>query len=221
MNIFIPISSNLHMQFLYSTCTSIFLGLFLAFVYQRKNPVTPTLLMTIAFLPLVVEVIILLVSGDLGVGVAVAGTFSLVRFRSLPAKASDILILFVAIAIGLCTGVGYVFLAIVFTVIFAGIYLVYSVLPMFQSKQNRRYLRITIPEDMHDTHVFDDLFQQYTSFHQLTQMKTISLGTMYQLSYEIELKQSQWEKPFLDEIRARNGNLNVLSSQVTHMEAEL
>lgn len=201
--------------------TSLVCGLIVSSVYGRCGKTTKGFLITIALLPAVVQMIILMVNGNLGVGVAVAGSFSLVRFRSLPGKASDILVLFLVMGLGLCTGMGYVTFALACAVILSGVYFLYSKLPVLESDPLYRHLRITIPEDLEYTDVFRDIFAEYTKKVSLESVRTVNLGTMYQVNYEVELKDEALEKKMIDAIRVRNGNLNVISGKVPTAAAEL
>lgn len=200
---------------------SLLCGVMLAFVYRKCENPTKSFLMTLAMLPAIVQLIILMVNGNLGVGVAVAGSFSLVRFRSLPGKASDILIIFAAMCLGLATGMGYAVLALTAAVIFSVIYLVLSLTDLLSSDASYRNLRITIPEDLDYVESFDDIFRTYAKKAEQQAVRTINLGTMYQVSYDIRLKDISKEKEMIDAIRVRNGNLPVISSRAATAAAEL
>ena len=201
--------------------TSLVCGILLALTYRTCEHPSKSFLLTTAVLPAVVMIVILLVNGNLGVGVAVAGSFSLVRFRSLPGKASDILIIFVSMAMGLCTGMGYALLAVCLTVLFCLFLYILTRASVLDSDPSWRSLRISIPEDLDYITVFDDIFEKYTKKAQIETVRTVNLGTLYQISYEIELKDSRKEKEMLDEIRTRNGNLPVISSHTAVQLTEL
>ena len=196
-------------------------GIITAFTYRITEHPSKSFLMTAAILPAVVQIVILLVNGNLGAGVAVAGSFSLVRFRSLPGKASDILVIFISMALGLCTGMGYVVLAIVLAVLFSAFLFVLTGTSLLEPGSSYRSLRISIPEDLDYITVFDDIFEKYTKKARIETVKTVNLGTLYQISYEVELKDAGSEKEMLDEIRARNGNLPVISSHAPVQMMEL
>ncbi|MBR2067433.1 MAG: DUF4956 domain-containing protein [Solobacterium sp.] len=204
-----------------SLAASLGCGLLIAFVYKMCEHPTKGFTITLAILPAIVQLVILMVNGNLGVGVAVAGSFSLVRFRSLPGKASDILIIFLAMAIGLSTGMGFVYLALIATVILCAVYVLLAKTSIFDADSKYRNIRITIPEDVDYTEVFDDVFQSYTSKCELESVKTINLGTLYQLTYEIHLKDAKKEKEMLDQLRIRNGNLPVICSRSVTVATEL
>jgi uncharacterized membrane protein YhiD involved in acid resistance len=169
---------------------------------------------TLAILPAVVQIVIALVNGNIGAGVAVAGAFSLVRFRSTPGSAHDIALIFLAMAIGLATGMGHLVLAALFFVIMAAVLLVLSATPLAKPAARKRMLRITIPETLDYDSVFDDIFAQYCDKVELVKVKTTNMGELFQLDYEIELKGSEVPKAFLDDLRCRNANLGISCSRV-------
>ncbi len=196
-------------------------GMILSLTYRKCENATKSFLLTIALMPLIVQLIILMVNGNLGVGVAVAGSFSLVKFRSLPGKASDILIVFASMCLGLATGMGYAVLAVAASVVIAILYAVLAMTPVLNSDASYRSLRITVPEDLDYIEVFDDIFSTYTVKAEEQAVRTINLGTMYQVTYDIRLKDQSKEKELLDAIRVRNGNLPVISSRAATVAAEL
>lgn len=184
-----------------------------------KSRYTQSFVVTLAMLPAVVQVVIMLVNGNIGAGVAVAGAFSLVRFRSAPGTAREIGIIFLAMAIGLATGMGYVVLAVLFFLVMAVFMLAMSVLRFGGGNEHERELKITIPETLDYDGLFDDLFQKYTRSAELNKIKTTNMGTLYELDYRIVLKSERIPKAFLDELRCRNGNLNIVCGRVTSKEA--
>lgn len=190
------------------------LGAALTLVYTYKSEYTKSFVVTLAILPAVVCTIIMMVSGNLGAGVAVAGTFSLVRFRSVPGTAKEICAIFLAMAVGLACGMGYVGFAALFTVIMAGVSILYARLNFGERKDAAlsRVLRITMPEDLDYSGVFDDLFQTFTSEARLVSVKTTNLGSLNKLTYHIVLSDAGREKQFIDQLRCRNGNLEISSS---------
>ena len=196
-------------------------GVILALAYRSCEHPSKSFTVTTALLPAIVQMVILMVNGNLGAGVAVAGSFSLVRFRSMPGKASDILIIFIAMAMGLCTGMGYVLLAVTLAVLFAAAYILLSKTPLLDEETSYRSLRITIPEDLDYGSAFTDLFADYTRKAAVTSVRTVNLGTLYQITYDIELKDPAQEKDFLDAVRMRNGNLSVVCSHAATAVTEL
>lgn len=191
------------------TLVSIALGFMISAVYMYKNRYSKPFVITLALLPVMVQSVIMVVNGNLGAGVAVMGAFSLVRFRSVPGSSREILTIFFAMAAGLSCGMGYVLYGLLFTAIVAAVTLTLTLTSFGEGKQSDKRLRITVPEDMDYTHLFDDVFAAYTSKHLLCKVRTTNLGGLYELQYDIILRQADTEKAMLDEIRQRNGNLTV------------
>ena len=196
-------------SFLICTGVSLLLGVGTALVAGYRSRSTQSLAVTLAILPAVVQAVIMLGNGSIGAGIAVAGAFSLVRFRSAPGTAREIAAIFLAMAIGLATGMGYVGLAALLFLILAGAMLALTALRFGQKEDAGRILKITIPEDLDYDGLFDDLFERYTTAHTLEKVKTTNMGTLYELRYRITLRQEPVPKVFLDELRCRNGNLNI------------
>ena len=169
---------------------------------------------TTAILPGVVAMVIMLVNGNIGAGVAVAGAFSLVRFRSVPGKAKEICIIFIAMAMGLAFGMGYVLYGVIFAVIAAIIMLLLSIFKLFDknTKGKNKVLKIMIPEDLDYPTIFNDIFEKYLTKSELVKVKSKNMGSMFKLTYYITFKDLTQEKQFLDEIRCRNGNLEITIS---------
>ncbi len=194
--------------------TALLLGLIVAVVYVISNEkYTKGFAVSLVLLPILVETVILMTYGSLGTAVAVAGTFSLVRFRSAPGTAKEIVSIFFSMAIGLACGMGEIGFAIVLTVVVAAAFLVLMKTPFAQEKRNEKLLKIMIPEDLDYTEIFGDLFEQYTKKHTLDRVKTANLGSMYELVYTVVLKNESEEKRMLDDIRVRNGNLTVVCAR--------
>ena len=194
-------------------------GLVMALAYMYRTRYTKSFVVTLALLPSVVCVVIMLVNGNIGTGVAVAGAFGLVRFRSTPGTAREIGMIFLAMAIGLATGMGYVVLAVLFFTVMSVFLLALSLFCFGGGDENERELKITIPENLDYEGLFDDLFRQYTRSARLERVKTSNMGTLYELDYRIVLKNKQASKEFLDELRCRNGNLNIVCGRVASREA--
>ncbi len=202
--------------FLICTAVSLVLGLATAGVAMYRSRCTQSFAITAAILPAVVQLVIMLVNGSVGVGVAVAGAFSLVRFRSVPGTAREIGVLFLSMAIGLATGMGYVALAALFFVVIAGMMLLLTALHFGERAAAERILRVTIPENLDYDGLFDDLLDEYTTGWTLDRVKTTHMGTLYELQYRITLRDKQVPKPFLDALRCRNGNLSIICGRETH-----
>ena len=197
---------------------SLVIGLVMAFSYMYRTRYTKSFVVTLALLPAVVCVVIMLVNGNVGTGVAVAGAFSLVRFRSVPGTAKEICTLFLAMGAGLIAGMGYLGFAVLFTVVMCAVFLLYNRLD-FGAKKNAvtyKTFTITIPEDLDYTGVFDDIFEEYTTAHDLACVKTTNMGSMFRLTYHVTLRDIAKEKEMVDKIRCRNGNLEIsISKQET------
>lgn len=187
-------------------------GLLIAFTAALFPDCGKGFAVSLAVLPVVVQAVILMVNGNLGAGVAVVGAFSLIRFRSIPGTFRDITLIFLAMAAGLATGMAYATYAFLITVIACGLLLLLDRLGSARRWQTKR-LRVTIPEDLDYTGVFDDLFAQYAARHSLECVKTTNMGSMFELRYRIVIKEPQREKEFLDALRCRNGNLTVALTQ--------
>lgn len=205
--------------FFICTAASLLLGLGIALLCMYKSSYTQSFVITLAMLPAVVQVIIMLVNGNIGTGVAVAGAFGLVRFRSTPGTAKEIGMIFLAMAIGLAGGMGYVILAALFFLVMAAFVLVLSRLRFGCGDENERELKITIPENLDYEGLFDDLFQRYARSVRLEKVKTSNMGTLYELDYRVVMKSGGVPKEFLDELRCRNGNLNIVCGRTASREA--
>lgn len=191
---------------------SLISGLLIAITHKYTSKYTKGYLTTISVLPFLVFVVIVLVNGNLGTGVAIMGAFSLVRFRSLPGSAKEILTIFFAMSVGLAYGTGYLLFAGLITIIGCLVIFIYDKVPVFEKNTSEKILRIVIPEDLDYTSVFDDTFKKYTKKVELERVKTIDLGSMFELKYLITLKNKESEKKFIDELRIKNGNLKILLS---------
>lgn len=210
-------------NFLLCIAVSLVLGLVLAMVYTYKTRYTKSFLTTLALLPAIVCVVILMVNGNVGTGVAVAGTFSLVRFRSVPGTAKEIGAIFLAMCAGLIAGMGYLGYAALFTLVLCVILVLYNLLDFGSRKNGERYkvLHITIPEDLDYTGAFDEVLDKYTSSHELVQVKTTNMGSLFRLTYNMVLKSPGEEKELIDKLRCRNGNLEISVSCKETVTCEL
>lgn len=205
--------------FVTSTAVSLILGLGCALLCMYKQRCSQSYVLTLAMLPAMVQMVILLVNGNIGAGVAVAGAFSLVRFRSANGSAREIGMIFLAMAIGLATGMGYVVLAAVFFVIMALFTLVLTAVKFGAGQDSERELKITIAENLDYDGLFDDLLERYTASHSLERVKTSNMGTLYELVYKITLRNEHETKEFMDALRTRNGNLNIACGKPVAKEA--
>jgi hypothetical protein len=210
-------------DFLLCIGVSLVIGLLMALCYMFRTRYTKSFVVTLALLPAVVCVVIMMVNGNVGAGVAVAGAFSLVRFRSVPGTAKEICTLFLAMGAGLIAGMGYLGFAVLFTVILCIFFLVYNLLDLGTKKNAAVYktISITIPEDLDYSDIFDDIFAQYTTAHDLMRVKTTNMGSLFRLTYNITMRQGVNEKEMIDKIRCRNGNLEISISKQENVVTEL
>ncbi len=208
---------------MFFTCVGVALalGLLAAFCYMFKNMYSKTLVVTIAILPPIVCVLIMLVSGSLGAAVAVGGVFALTRFRSAQGSAREITQIFLSMAVGLVTGLGYIYIAMILVAIIETMAIVFAFTKFGESSSTRRTLKVSIPEELDYTDIFDDLFERYTTNSTLVKVRLKNLGTIFQLTYDINLKDIKEEKKFIDEIRVRNANLDVICSRIVTGADEL
>lgn len=182
-------------------------GVIAALALGRESSATRSFLISLVVLPIIVTTVILMVNGNVGTGIAVAGAFSLVRFRSAAGKARDISAIFLVMTAGLACAAGYVAIALLFTLIASGVMLLLSLVPM--SCDRFLALHITVPESLHFADAFDDLFERYTKSRKLVKAKTSNMGSLYKLEYKIEMKDPAAVQEFLDALRCRNGNLEI------------
>lgn len=196
-------------DFLLCVGCALALGALLALAHRYRTQSSGSFLATLALLPAVVCVVIMMVNGNVGAGVAVAGAFSLVRFRSVPGTAREIGALFLAMGAGLMCGMGYLAYAVLFTVVLGAFTMLYSRLSLDGTAQNARTLHITIPEDLDYAGVFDDIFEEYLHAWELTGVKTGNMGSLFRLTYQVTLRDRIPEKEFIDKLRCRNGNLEI------------
>lgn len=203
------------------TIVSLVLGFLIAAVYMSQGAFSKNFVITLVMLPLLVQMIIMLVNGNLGTSVAVLGAFGLIRFRSVPGSSKEIASIFFAMAVGLATGMGFLSFAVVMTLVVGVVFFVLGRTSFGEMKSAEKDLRITIAENMDYTEIFDDIFQNYTRKCNLQRVKTTNLGSMYELDYHITLKDSKKEKEMLDAIRCRNGNLTIVCGRRNTVQDEL
>jgi uncharacterized membrane protein YhiD involved in acid resistance len=192
---------------------ALLLGIMLAITHMKTSQTTKGFLVTLATLPLLVMAVMIMINGNLGTSIAILGAFSLIRFRSLQGRAKDLLAIFFAMMIGLACGMGHILFGTVITVIAIVAILLFTYTHILEPDRHERVLKIVIPEDMDYEEVFTDIFKKYTSRHRLVKMKTMNLGSLYKLTYDVKMRHGVKEKDFLDEIRVKNCNLKVLLSE--------
>ena len=202
-------------EFILCIAVSLVIGAFITWVYTYKSRYTASFAVTLAMLPAVVCIVIMMVNGNVGAGVAVAGAFSLVRFRSVPGTAKEIGTIFLAMAAGLIAGMGYLAFAVLFAFIMGMVMLMLNITGFGTHKKatNDKTLKITIPEDLNYGEAFNDLFEKYLTNCEVVSVKTSNMGSLYKLTYHVTLKDQAVEKKFIDELRCRNGNLEIAIMQ--------
>ena len=210
-------------DFLLCIGVSLAIGLVLSLCYMYRSRYTKSFIVTLALLPSVVCAVIMMVNGNIGAGVAVAGAFSLVRFRSVPGTGKEITMLFLGMGAGLIAGMGYLGYAALFTLVLCVLVLLYNGLGLGSKKRGavQKTLNVTIPEDLDYTDVFADIFAEYTTSSELVRVKTTNMGSLFRLTYEITLRDPMKEKEMIDKIRCRNGNLEISISRQETVVTEL
>lgn len=198
---------------LIATGVALLLGIALAITHAKTNQTTKGMLITLAVLPVLVMAVMIMINGNLGTSIAILGAFSLIRFRSMQGRARDLLAIFAAMMIGLACGMGHVLFGAVITAVYVVAVVFFTYTPLLEPNRHDRVLKIVIPEDLDYEDVFADIFKKYTSQSHLVRMKTINMGSLYKLTYDVKIKRGVKEKDFLDEIRVKNCNLKVLLSE--------
>ncbi len=189
------------------------LGIALAITHAKTTQTTKGMMITLALLPLLVMAVMIMINGNLGTSIAILGAFSLIRFRSIAGRAKDLLSIFASMMIGLALGMGHVLFATVVMIIYIIAIVLFSYTHLLEPDARERVLKIVIPEDLDYEDVFDEIFKKYTSRYRLVKMKTMNMGSLYKLTYEVRLRHNTKEKDFLDAIRVKNMNLKVLLSE--------
>ena len=201
---------------------SLVCGIIIALSYRLiTKKISRNMMVTLIILPAIVQTLIMLVNGSIGTGIAIMGAFSLVRFRSVPGNSKDICVLFLAMTSGIATGVGYAVYAIVFTIVLCvAMILAEKLIPENTGAKTRR-LKIQLPENMDYEGVFDDILKEYTKKFNMEYVKTVNMGTMYEVVYSLTLGDNAHEKEMLDKIRCRNGNLTVSCGALPYHNEEI
>lgn len=221
LNDFLQVNAVSAMDCVTAIVIPLILGLVVSFTYMKTGEYNINFARSLVILPILICVVIMLVNGKMGTAVAVLGVFSLIRFRSVPGSSRDITFIFFAMAVGFVSSMEYVWFGLVFTVVIsAAIFILYKT-NFAKNKEVAKELRVTIPESLDYNGIFDDLFANYTKKASLKRVKTISMGSMYELYYDVVIKDETKEKEFIDEIRCRNGNLNIILGQQEKRYMEL
>ncbi|MBQ1533413.1 MAG: DUF4956 domain-containing protein [Erysipelotrichaceae bacterium] len=208
-------------QFMLAIVASMFMGLILSAVFMYKNTYTKSFVSALVLIPAVETVVIMLVNDNIGVGLSVAGSFALIRFRSVKGTAKELAAVFIAMTIGIICGTGYVALAGVFTLLLAAVMLALNLTGFGNVSEKNRYLKITIPESLNYDEVFDKILDKYCSSHELESVKTLTLGSLFRVEYSIRMKDVSRTKVMIDELRTRNGNLEIMCGKPATNREEL
>ena len=192
------------------SAVSIVLGLIIAFVHRITSHYTKNFLITLAVIPILVQSVILMVNGNLGTSIAIVGAFSLVRFRSLPGTSKEIISIFFAMTIGLATGMGHIVFATIITFLVSFVLIVLSKSKFGARRETLKILKITLPDDLNYTEIFDEVFDKYVTSYTLEKVKTVNLGSLFELTYQLNIKKNINEKEFIDDLRCKNGNLKII-----------
>ena len=209
------------LEFVICTATSMILGVVIALIHMYKNKYSKHFIQTLVILPAIIQVVIMLVNGNLGTGVAVMGAFSLVRFRSVPGNSREIGSIFFAMAAGLAAGTGYIAIAVLIVVCIGAMMMLLLTLNFGEGKTASKVLKITLPENLNYEGMFDDILTEYTKTYRLVKVRTVNMGSLFELQYEMEMLKDKSEKELIDEVRCRNGNLTVLCGYAESEREEL
>lgn len=196
-------------EYFLALAVALALGVVIAVCSRWRNRQSKSLTVAVVLLPMIVQTIIMLVNKEFGAGLAVAGAFSLLRFRSAPASARDMVVIALSVAVGLACGLGFIGIAAILTVLVLAVLVILTLTGFGHVGPAERVLRIVIPESLNYDEVFSDIFRKYTRSCELVRVKTVNMGSLYKLKYNITLKDVSREKAFLDELRVRNGNLEI------------
>lgn len=208
-------------EFIICSACSLVFGLLIALIHMYRNNYSKNLILSLVLLPVTVQAVIMLVNGNLGTGVAVMGAFSLIRFRSTPGNAREITSVFFAMTAGLAMAMGYVAIAAVLVILVGAITILLTKLSFGEKPCALRELKITIPENLDYEGIFDDLFEEYTLKSELMKVKTVNMGSLYELHYSVTFRKNVSVKSFLDAIRCRNGNLGICCGRAASEREEL
>lgn len=198
---------------------ALLMGLVLALTHKLTTRGTSKgFLITLTVLPVLVMAVMVMINGNLGTSIAILGAFSLIRFRSMRGNAKNLLSIFFAMMIGLSSGMGHVLFGAVMTLIGIIAIVFFTFTPILEPDRREKILKIVVPEDMDYSDVFDEIFKKYTAYSELTTAKTVNMGSLFDLTYNVKLKRGVNEKKMIDEIRTKNCNLKVSLSQAVNYE---
>ncbi|MBQ6493762.1 MAG: DUF4956 domain-containing protein [Erysipelotrichaceae bacterium] len=208
-------------QFLLAIICSMVFGLILSLVFMYKNTYTKSFITALVLIPAVETVVIMLVNDNLGMGLSVAGSFALIRFRSVKGNAKELVAVFIDMTIGIICGTGYIAIAGIFTLLLSAVMFLLTITGFGSVSDNERTLKITIPESLNYDEVFEDILKKYTDSYELDSIKTLTLGSLFRLDYHITMKDPDKVRKMIDELRTRNGNLEIMCSRPATNRDEL
>ena len=210
-------------QFFLMAGVAVVSGVLYAFLMARRVRSTKRFFIVISLLPFVVGSVITFVNGNIGAGVAIGGAFGLIRFRSAQGSADEIAAILIAMGAGIAFGMGYLAYGVIILLALGLLYFLFSHLKLFDSKRasEERLLKVTVPESLEYTDMFDDVFAQYLKSVERIGVKTTGMGSMFRLSFLIRMKDPKQEKSFIDAIRVRNGNLEISLLPYSEQQAQL
>lgn len=208
-------------QFIIAIVASLVLGLLVSLYYIYKSQHTKSLALSLILIPAIEAVVIMMVNGSLGAGIAVAGSFALIRFRSVKGSAKELTCIFLAMAIGIICGTGYIAIAALFTLLLLAVSFILTTIGFGKDGVNEKYLKVTIPESLNYDEAFEDILNKYTSSHELISIKTLNLGSLFRVEYDVNMKDLKQVKEMIDELRTRNGNLEIMCGAKAGEKEEL
>ena len=208
-------------QFLIAVLASMVLGFVVSIYYMFRNTYSKSFVPSLILIPAIECVVIIMINGNMGAGIAVAGSFALIRFRSARGSAKDLTAIFMAMAIGIICGAGYIGIAVLFTLIVCAVGMFLSFVKYGECDGKMRYLKITVPENLNYDEAFEEVLDNYCSSYEIEKVKTLSLGSLFRIDYSIVMKDTSKIKEMIDDLRIRNNNLEIVCGKETVSKEEL
>ena len=208
-------------QFLIAVLASMVLGFVVSIYYMFRNTYSKSFVPSLILIPAIECVVIIMINGNMGAGIAVAGSFALIRFRSARGSAKDLTAIFMAMAIGIICGTGYIGIAVLFTLIVCAVGMFLSFVKYGEFDGKMRYLKITVPENLNYDEAFEKVLDNYCSSYEIEKVKTLSLGSLFRVDYSIVMKDTSKIKAMIDDLRIRNNNLEIVCGKEAVSKEEL
>lgn len=208
-------------QFLIAVLASMMLGFVVSIYYMFMNTYSKSFVPSLILIPAIECVVIIMINGNMGAGIAVAGSFALIRFRSARSSAKDLTAIFMAMAIGIICGTGYIGIAVLFTLIVCAVGMFLSFVKYGEFDGKMRYLKITVPENLNYDEAFEEVLDNYCSSYEIEKVKTLSLGSLFRVDYSIVMKDTSKIKAMIDDLRIRNNNLEIVCGKEAVSKEEL